>query len=414
MKITKRLKHAWNAFNWKDTNRYVDEVSYGSSYAPQSQLTRFAPSSFANAIFNRIAMDVSLVKIDHVKIDEATDDRKIMKSGLQNCLELEANLDQSRYQFMQDLVFSMFDEGVVAVVPVDTTVNITISETFDIETMRVGQILQWYPKYVTVNLYNDRTGMMQEVTLPKKSVAILENPLYAITNGQNGTLKRLLNKMAQLDNLDELVSSGKLDLIIQTPQQISSPKQKADAKLRVKDIKEQMSDNRTGIAYLDGTEKITQLNRPINNQLIDDVQYLMDTFYNQLGLTKTVFEGTASEVEMRNYFSRTIDPIVNTIMIEFKRKFLTKTARSQGQTLEAYRDPFALVPIEQVAEIGDKFIRNRILTGNEMRRIVGFKSSNDPAADLLYNPNITEQDQPMDGQGSLTPPEQVTVEVQNE
>lgn len=414
MKITQRLKHAWNAFNWEDTSRFVDETSYGGSYNPQNQMNRFAPSSFANAIFNRIAMDVSLVKIDHVKIDEKTDDRKLMKSGLQNCLDLEANIDQSHYQFIQDLVFSMFDEGSVAVVPVDTTTNITIHDSFEIETMRVGQIVQWYPKFVTVNLYNDNTGLMQQVTLPKKSVAIIENPLYAITNGQNGTLTRLLNKMAQLDNIDEIISSGKLDLIIQLPYQIKSEKQLADAKERVSYLKKQLDGNRTGVAYADSADKITQLNRPINNQILEDVQYLMDTFYNQLGLTKTVFDGTASEVEMRNYFSRTIDPIVNAIMIEFKRKFLTKTARSQGQTLEAYRDPFALVPIEQVAEIADKFIRNRILTGNEMRRVVGFKASNDPAADILYNPNVTEQDQPMEGQGSLTPPEQLTVEVQNE
>lgn len=415
MKLNERIQHAWNAFKGdKANNKEVWEYGAGSGSPTHKTYRRYSSSSFSAAIFNRIAMDASMTAIEHVKIDEKTDNRTPVKSGLQNCLSVEANIDQSGIQFIQDIVYSMFDEGAVAVVPVDTTLDPSITGGYDINTMRVGKITQWYPKHVRIRLYNEETGMEEEVTLAKSTVAIIENPLYAVVNGPNATLTRLLAKMAMMDDLDELIASGKLDLIIQLPHAVKSKLQLAQADERVDKIEQQLKKGKRGIVYIDETEKITQLNRPINNKILEDVQFLSQQFYNQLGLTENIFNGTASESEMRGYYTRTIDPIVSNITAEFIRKFITKTARSQGQTLEIYRDPFTLVPIEQIAQIADTFKRNEILTSNEVRKIVRFKPNNSPGADVLINPNIANVNQQAKPNGSLTPPAPPKQPDQNE
>jgi len=355
-----------------------------------------------------------MTTILHVKIDEKEDITPI-QSKLSNCLSLEANIDQTSIQFMQDIVYSMFDEGVVAVVPVVTTKNPDITEAYEIEQMRVGRIVQWYPQHVTVRLYNERTGNQEDITVPKALTAIIENPLYAVINGPNATLKRLLSKMAILDENDEQMSAGKLDMFIQLPYAVRTDVQRASAEKRIADLELQLSKNKRGIAYSDVTEKVTQLTRPINNNMFEEVDRLNTQFYNQLGLTENVLNGTASESEMRTYYTRTIDPIIENIILEFKRKFLTKTARTQGQTLEAYRDPFKLVPISQIIELGDTFRRNSIATGNEVRKLVGMKASSDPRADELYNPNIADSNQQTpQATGSLTPPDESSSPNQNE
>lgn len=424
MTLVNRIQHAWNVLTAKQPNSMA--IGAGSSRPAHRTGGNYTTSSFAAAIFNRIAMDVSMTELHHVKVNELTDDRTPIKSGLHNCLNVEANIDQSGIQFVHDLVYSMFDDGVVAVVPVETTSDPTMNGTYNIETMRVGRITQWFPKYVTVKLYNDETGLEDEVTLPKSMVAIIENPLYAVVNGSNATLKRLLRKMTLMDDLDEMLASGRLDIIVHLPHAVRTEKQVQDAKTRIGVIEQQLATGRNGMAYMDATEKVTQLNRPANNQLVENVEMLAQQFYNQLGLTKAVFDGTAREADMRSYYNRTIDPIVDSIIAEFNRKFLTKTARTQGQTLESYRNMFKLVPIEQVAELGDTFRRNSIATSNEMRKIIGFKPSNDPKADELYNPNMPEDKQPdgalrlkqrpaeEDDIGSLTPPDNSSTNSQNE
>lgn len=408
MKLNERVtqfKHAWNAFTVeKETLGLGGSAYYGGSSSgnPGHKLARrISANDFAAAIYNRIAMDVAMSRIHHVKIDATTDDRLPMNSTLHDLFNVEANIDQTGIQFMQDLVYSMFDEGVVAVVPTDTTISPNKTGGYDILSLRVGRITQWFPKHVTVNLYNEATGRPQEVTMLKSNVAIIENPLYAVINGPNATLARLLRKMSQLDEIDERSASGKLDLIVQTPSQVKTGLQQANALERIDKMESQLSMNRHGIAYIDGTEKITQLSRTIKDSLPDDIQALTQQFYNQLGLTANVFNGTASEAEMRGYYNRTIDPIIDGIIAELVRKFLTKTARTQGQTLESYRDPFTLVPIEQIAEIGDAMKRNEILTTNEIRSIIGYKRSDAPQADALYNPNMPEEKQPT---GSIASP----------
>ena len=405
MKLNERLKHAWNAFTVDDKILGLGGSAYyggsSSGNAGHKLSRRITANDFAAAIYNRIAMDVAMSRIHHVKVDSTTEDRTPMNSTLHDILNVEANIDQTGIQFMQDLVYSMFDEGVVAVVPVDTTISPNVTGGYDILSVRVGKITQWFPQHVTVNVYNEATGRPQEVTLLKANVAIIENPLFAVINGPNATLSRLLRKMTQLDAMDELSASGKLDLIVQTPSQVKTELQQTNALQRIEKMEEQLSKTRHGIAYVDGTEKITQLNRTINDSLPEDIQKLTQQFYNQLGLTENVFNGTASEAEMRGYYNRTIDPIIDGIIAELVRKFLTKTARTQGQTLESYRDPFTLVPIEQIAEIGDAMKRNEILTTNEIRSIIGYKRSDAPQADALYNPNMPEEKQPT---GSITPP----------
>ena len=407
MKLKDRLQHAWNAFTAKEAESW--NISTGSSsYNPAHRsLRRYSNSSYVSAIFNRIALDVAATQIQHVKINATNDDRTYIESGLINCLTVEANIDQTGMQFIQDIVYSMFDEGVVAVVPVDTTISPTVSGSYEIDTMRVGKITQWYPKHVEVNIYNEKTGMEERITLPKSMIAIIENPLYAVINDENATLTRLINKMAMMDDVDAVLSSGKLDLIIKLPYAVKTELQKTQAEERIKGIEDQLSKGKHGVVYTDAAENVQQLNRPINNRLIEDVQYLSQQFHNQLGLTENVFNGTASESELRGYYTRTVDAIINAILAEFNRKFLTKTARTQGQKFEAYRDPFTLVPVEQIATIADTFRRNSILTSNEIRKIVGYKPSNAPEADKLYNPNIAESSmgaKPSTSLGSLTPP----------
>lgn len=338
-------------------------------------------------------MDVSMTTFKHVKINPENEDVTDQKTGLNNCLTVEANIDQTHIQFIQDIVYSMFDEGVVAVVPVETTLNPGKYGSWDINSLRVGKVMNWFPKHVEVNLYNDNTGQNERIVVEKQNVALLENPLYAVVNDENSTLKRLIRKLNQLDDVDALASSGRLDLLISVPYAVKTETQKAMAEKRIKDIEAQLATGRNGIAYMDGTEKVMQLNRPANSQLPETINNLTQQFYNQLGLTKTIFDGTASESELRTYYSRTIDPIVDNIVAEFKRKFLTKTARTQGQSIVAYRDMFKTVTVESVAQLGDTFRRNSIASANEIRKIVGLKPSNDPRADELFNPNIADNNQ---------------------
>lgn len=412
MKLNERIKHAWNAFTVTEKEPTMSWDYGAGSSGPNHKINhRYSSNSFSAAIFNRIAMDVAMSKIHHVKIDDKTEDRMPVKSTLHDIFNVEANIDQTSIQFMQDIVYSMFDEGSVVVVPVDTTMSPLIGGSYDILTMRVGKATQWFPQHVRVQLYNQITGIYEEVTLPKSSVAIIENPLYAVINGPNATLSRLLNKMSQLDNLDEIIASGKLDLLIQLPHQVKTELQVAQAEGRVAKLERQLAKGKHGIAYMDGTEKVIQLNRTINSTLLDDIKMLTQQFYNQLGLTENIFNGTASESEMRGYYTRTIDPILDNIIAEFSRKFLTKTARTQGQAFESYRDPFSLVPVEQISEIADKLKRNAILTTNEIRSIIGYKRSNAPQADELYNPNMPTEKQPI---GSLTSPDEKDQLPQNE
>jgi hypothetical protein len=345
--------------------------------------------------------------IKHVRLDENGRFKEEINSGLQNCLNVEANIDQTGRAFLQDVVMSMLDEGCVAIVPVDTTVNPKISGSYEINTMRTGKIIEWYPAHVRVRVYNERKGIHEEITLPKSSVAIIENPLYAVINEPNSTMQRLIRKLNLLDVVDEQTSSGKLDLIIQLPYVIKSEARRKQAEERRKDIEMQLSGSKYGIAYTDGTERITQLNRPAENNLMKQVEYLTSMLYSQLGLTQSIMDGSADEKTMLNYYNRTIEPILSAIVDEMKRKFLTKTARSQNQTVMYFRDPFKLVPVENIAEIADKFTRNEIMTSNEIRQIVGMKPSNDPGADELRNKNLNQSTEEMNAKKQ---PE----EIQNE
>lgn len=389
-----RLKHAWNAF----TNNRDPTLGYhdaGMSYyrrPDRPRLTRGNERSIITAAFNRIALDVCSISIKHCKLDE--DDRYIetVDSKLNSCLNLEANVDQTGRAFIQDVVMSMLDEGCVAIVPVDTTLDPRITGSYDILSMRTGKIVEWRPTQVKVRLYNDKTGKKDDIWLPKEMVAIIENPLYAIVNEPNSTLQRLIRKLNLLDVVDEQSGSGKLDLIIQLPYLIKSEARRNQAEQRRKDIEMQLSNSKYGIAYTDGTEHITQLNRPVDNNLMKQVEYLTSMLYSQLGITQTILDGTADEKTMLNYYNRTIEPIISAIVDEIKRKFLTKTARSQRQTIMFFRDPFKLVPVNELAEIADKFTRNEIMSKNEIRQTVGMKPSKDPKADQLINSNITQPD----------------------
>lgn len=395
MGLGSRIKRAWNAFNSQDKPQVrFDNIGPGNGVPYHKlQARAYHESSFANTIFNRIAIDSSMVDILDVKIDPGNQNQEPQTSGLQRCLAEEANIDQTGREFVHDLVYSMFDEGVVAVVPVETKGDPLISESYDIISMRIGKILQWYPRHVRVQLYNDQTGLYEELTLPKAMVAIIENPLYEVINAQNGTLARIVRKMAQMDQADEIASSGNLNLILQLPYVVKTDIKKKQAKERLDQLTEQLNSNNYGIGYVDGTEKITQLNRPVSNTLADEVKYLTEQFFNALGLTQNVFNGTASEVEMRAYYNRTIDPIVERVTAEFTRKFISKTARTQGRKLVAYRDPFKLVPVEQLATIADTFSRNAILSPNEIRKIVGYGPNNQPESDKLVNRNIAAVNQ---------------------
>ena len=399
MEIFDRLQHAWNAFMNKDPTYNYQGVGMGYSYRPdRPRLTRGNERSIINSIFNKIALDVASIDIVHCKLDEDNRYIETIDSGLNNCLTLEANIDQTGRAFIQDVVMSMLDEGSVAIVPVDTTINPKDTNSYDIVSMRTGKILAWYPEHVRVQLYNEKTGKKEELILPKKTVGIIENPLYTVINEQNSTMQRLKRKLALLDMVDEQNSSGKLDLIIQLPFVVKSDARRQQAEKRRKDIEMQLVGSKYGIAYTDGTERITQLNRPIDNNLFTQVESLTSMLYSQLGITQSVLDGTADEKTMLNYYNRSIAPFVDAIVDELKRKFLSKTARTRRQSIQAFRDPFKLVPVNELAEIADKFTRNEILSSNEIRQIIGRKPSKDPKADQLVNSNISQpnQDRPMD------------------
>lgn len=391
-----RAKRAWNVFLNKDENiEKARETRYfvaSSGYArpDRPRFTRGNERSIVTAVYNRIALDVAAIGIKHVKLDENGRFTSVVNSKLNNCLTLEANIDQSSRAFIQDCVISLLDEGCIAIVPVDTTVDPNESSSFDIESMRVGRITEWFPRHVRVRVYNDRIGRHEEVICTKESVAIIENPLYAVINESNSTMQRLIRKLNLLDYVDEQVGSDKMNLIIQLPYTVKSPMQKERAEDRIRSIENQLHNNKYGIAYVDATEKVTQLNRSIDNDLLSQIEYLQTMLYSQLGITQAVMDGTADEQAMLNYTNRTVEPIISAIVDEMKRKFLTKTARTQGQSITFFRDPFRLVPVNNIAEIADKFTRNEIMTPNEVRQIIGMMPATDPQADELRNRNISE------------------------
>lgn len=397
--FSERLQHAWNAFNNKDpTPSYTTNFYYGGSSYSQSRhrLSFGNERSIVNAIFNRIAVDVASVDFKHVRLDINGRYVSTVEDGLNNCLSIEANSDQTGRSFLLDAVMSMFDEGVVALVPIDTTINPKISGSYDITTVRTGKITEWLPQHVKVLVYNEKTGKRQEIYMPKKTVAIVENPFYSIMNEPNSTLQRLIRKLNLLDAIDEQSSSGKLDLIIQLPYVIKTPAREKQAENRRKQIEMQLAGSKYGIAYTDGTEKITQLNRPVENNLMEQVKFLTETLMSQLGITNEILNGTADEKTMLNYSNRIIAVICTAFVEEMRRKFLTKTARTQGQSVLFFQDPFKLVPVSNVADIADKFTRNEILSSNEIRGIIGFKPSKDPKADELRNKNINQSSAEID------------------
>lgn len=397
-----RLKHGWNAFMNRDPT-YNHAIGPSYSYRPdRPRFTRGNERSIVTSVFNRIALDVAAISMQHCILDDNGRFVEVVNSKLNNCLTLEANLDQTARAFVQDVVMSMFDEGCVAMVPVDTTFDPEITSSYDVLSMRTGKIVDWYPEHVKVCVYNEKTGRKEEVILPKAQVGIVENPLFAVVNEPNSTGQRLIRKLNLLDQIDEQTGSGKLDLIIQLPYVIKTDARRDQAERRRKDIEEQLSGSKYGIAYTDGTEHITQLNRPLENNLLKQIEYLRDMFYSQLGVTQTILDGTADDKTMLNYYSRTIEPIVSAIVDEMNRKFLTKTARTQHHAIKFFRDPFKLVPVNDIAEIADKFTRNEILTSNEIRQIIGMKPSDDPKADRLVNSNISQPDEKQQSSGKPT------------
>jgi len=397
-RIGTALKHAWNVFSSQDDRKVgVGYYGYGDSGRRPDRLRMRIPNerSMISSIFTRLSIDVASVDMRHVRLDDENRYKEDIDSGLNNCLTVEANIDQASRAFRQDIALTLFDRGVAAVVPVDTTISPQTTGGYDILTLRVGEITQWFPKHVRISLYNEATAQREEITLEKSAVAIVENPLYSVMNEPNSTLQRLLNKLNLLDVIDEQSASGKLDIIIQLPYVIKSEARREQAEQRRKDIEFQLKGSQYGIAYTDGTEKITQLNRPAENNMMAQIEYLTEMLYGQLGLTKEVMDGTADEKAMLNYWNRTIEPILTAITQAMVRTFLTKTARTQKQTVLFFRDPFRLVPIENIAEIADKFTRNEIMTSNEMRQVVGMAPHSDPKADKLLNSNMP--------QGSDTP-----------
>ena len=400
-----RIQRGWNAFRNRDPTTEYRDTGLGYAYRPDRvRFTRGNERSIVTSVYNRIALDVAAINIQHVQLDDNNRFTSVVESGLNSCLNLEANIDQTGRAFVQDIVMSMFDEGCVAVVPVDTTQDPEITDSYDILSMRTGKILEWKPRHVKVRVYNDRTGMKEDLLLPKKQVAIIENPLYAVINEPNSTMQRLIRKLCLLDAVDEQSSSGKLDLIIQLPYVVKTEARRQQANDRRKQIEEQLTGSKYGIAYTDGTERITQLNRPVENNLMKQIEYLTSMLYSQLGITQAILDGTADDKTMLNYYSRTIEPIISAIVDEMKRKFLTKTARSQKKSIMFFRDPFKLVPVNDIAEIADKFTRNEILSSNEIRQIVGIKPSKDPKADELRNKNLSESKE--NSQPTKTPPKE--------
>ena len=401
MSFGSRLKHAWNAFTGTDYTTYQDVGPGYSSRPDRIRLTRGNERSIITSVYNRIALDVAALNVQHICLDENGRFLSVIQDGLNTCLTVEANIDQTARAFIQDIVVSMLDEGCVAIVPVDTTYDPSVTGSYDIQTMRVGKILDWYPQHVRVRLYNERTGTKENILVSKSTVAIVENPLYAVVNEPNSTMQRLIRKLNLLDVIDEQSGSGKLDLIIQLPYVIKTEARRQQAENRRKDIEAQLSGTKYGIAYADGTERITQLNRSVNNNLMSQIEYLTSMLYSQLGITQSILDGTADEKTMLNYNNRTIEPIISAIVDEMKRKFLTKTARSQSQSISFFRDPFKLVPVNDIAEIADKFTRNEIMTSNEIRQVIGMKPSDDPRADELRNKNLST---PSESEPETNPP----------
>ena len=389
--VFSRMKKAWNVFTGRDPIRDTSYHGMSSSYRPDRwRLSRGNERSIVTSVYNRMAIDAAQIDIKHVRLDKDGRYEKDIDSGLNECLTLQANIDQTGRAFKQDVFLSMLDEGSVAVVPVDTETNPDSSSSVEIITMRTGKVVEWFPRDVKVDLYNDRTGKHQEITVPKRTVAIIENPFYAVMNEPNSVMQRLIRKLNILDAIDEQSGAGKLDLIIQLPYVIKSEARRKQAEARRKDIEDQLSGSKYGIAYTDGTEHITQLNRAVENNLMKQIEYLTSMLYSQLGINQQILDGTANEETMLNYYNRTIEPIVSAVVDEMKRKFLTRTARSQGQSIESYRDPFKLVPVKELAELSDKMTRNEIMSSNELRTIIGMKPSKDPSADELRNKNLNQ------------------------
>lgn len=399
-----RLKHAFNAFMNRDPTLDYQNIGPGYSVRPdRPRLTRGNERTIVTSIYNRIAIDVASITINHCRVDDNDRFIEAIQSPLNKCLNLEANLDQTGRAFMQDVVMSMFDEGCVAIVPVETSLDPKKSSSYDIFSMRTGKILEWYPQHIKVRVYNERTGEREDIKLAKNTVAIIENPLYAVINEHNSTMQRLIRKLSLLDSMDERTSAGKLDMIIQLPYVIKSKVRREEADRRRKELEDQLSGSTYGIGYIDGTERIVQLNRPLENNLMKQVEYLTAQLYSQLGITQAILDGSASEQEMLNYHSSTIEPIISAIVDEMKRKFLTKTARSQKQTIKFFKDPFKLVPLNTIANVAGTFTMNEIITANEVRQIIGMKPSDDPKADQLVNSNIN--------QTGTTPPEMTEEEL---
>lgn len=391
MSLGSRLKHAWNIFRNKDSPEFlIPDIGKGYGYRyDRIRLTRGNERSIVTAIYNRIAIDVASIAINHVRLDEDGFFSEVINSGLNNCLTLEANLDQTGRAFIHDVVMSMLDEGCVAIAPVDTSFNPKVTGSYDIDSMRTGKILDWYPSHVRVRIYDERCGEKRDIVVPKKIISIIENPLYAVINEPNSTMQRLIRKLNLLDIIDEQSGSGKLDLIIQLPYIIKSEARRKQAEQRRKDIEDQLSGTKYGIAYTDGTEHITQLNRPVENNLMKQIEFLTSMLYSQLGITQSILDGTADDKTKLNYFNQTIEPIISAIVDEMRRKFLTKTARTKGQSIEYFRDPFKNISVNEMPEMADKLTRNEIMTSNEIRQKMGMKPSDDPGADELRNKNVS-------------------------
>lgn len=385
-----RLKHAWNAFFNRDPTSFYRSIGPSYSHRPDRPIfSRGNERSIVTSVYNRIALDAAAITIQHVRLDDNDRFSEVMNTGLNNCLTMEANIDQTGRAFIQDAVMSMLDEGVVAMVPVDTTFDPAVTGSFDILTIRTGKIVEWFPQHVKVRVYNDKRGEKEDVIVPKKTIAIVENPLYAVINEPNSTMQRLIRKLNLLDVIDEQSGSGKLDLIIQLPYVLKTESQRQQAERRRKDIEEQLSGSKYGVAYTDGTEHVVQLNRPVDNNLMSQIEYLTSMLYGQLGITQSIMDGSADDKTMLNYYNRTIEPILSALVCEMRRKFLTKTARSQKQSILFFRDPFGLVPVNDIAEITDKFTRNEVMTANEIRQKIGMMPSKDPKADELRNSNLS-------------------------
>lgn len=406
-KISERLSHAWNSFvgNEFEQAPVTYQVGPSSSFRPDRPRARFnAERTIISSIYTRLAVDVSAIRIEHVRTNKDGQYVETIDSGLNQCLTVEANIDQGGRQFRADIALTMFSEGCIAIVPVETTLNPKVTNSWDITNMRVGVITQWWPEHVKIRLYNERKGVQEEITLPKRQVAIIENPFYSVMNEPNSTLQRLVHKLSLLDNVDEVASSGKLDIIIQLPYQLKTDTKKAQAELRRQEIQDQLTDSTYGIAYTDGTEKITQLNRAVTNNLLEQVKYLKGELYNELGLTEDIMNGTADDVTMLNYINRTIEPACDAIVEGMLRKFLTKTARTQGQSIMYFQAPFKLLPISQLANVIDALSRNQIVTPNEVRPALGLKPSSEPQANQLINSNMPLKDQVTGGSPSSDDP----------